>query len=357
MLVEKYQKKVDAGELKYDAAQVNLLEILSKYLIPAGRFSIPFRKKAISGVYIYGSVGRGKTAMMDLFFANSIIKNKLRLHFNSLVNYINNLMIEGKNLQYDDPMIYVQKKHKKLGLMCIDEFEVLDIVTSVVMRRFLLYLLGRGCILIITSNTKPCDLYKNGLQRDKFLELIEVIEGNMHIFSLDHPLDYRKIHLNDPDYIKNHKIFEVLDEPENVQFLEENLLPRLLNLENSISMQGILRKEINVSGRVVNVPHINGIALLDFREFCLKNYAYNDYREICKHFDNILVYMVNKPKIEDGIDAWRRFIWLVDEIYEAKNTAYFTMLFDYQGHIDEKISEVLPQVHRCFSRLHEIDQL
>lgn len=347
MLDKLYHNKVDNSKLKYDAKQINVLKILEKYINFKRSFNF-WKKPDKLGVYIYGSVGSGKTTIMDIFYSSLTVKNKERMHFNDLLRKINELSIKAKQCGYSDPIFYIQKYYKKLQILCIDEFEVSDITISIVMRRLLSFLLNKKCIIIVTSNIKPSNLYLNGLQRERFMDLIHKIENNMDIVNLDSEIDYRTVHIYNKDYIKNHRIFQLTSE-ENDYFIKNDLLPNLL--QQNCSHLKPINKNIDVNGRLIGVPYINNIALLDFEEFCNKNYGYNDYHEICNNFAIIVIQKIPKPDIEKNLDSWRRLTWLFDEIYETKVNFYAIILFDYQNITLETFANKIPQIKRCFSRM------
>ncbi len=336
----KYEEYIKTHKFHFDELQAKLCDILDEYLIPKGLF----QKYSHSGVYIYGGVGTGKTTIMDLFFSNTQIKQKKRIHLSALLREIEENIEVAKKLKYKDPMEYIFKQYSKLKLFCIDEFEIHDIVSSILIRRLMIYLINKGCIFIITSNTIPENLYKDGLQREKFLELILNIRTKMQSFCLDKNIDYRKI---DKEYIKKHKIIQISNQIEADEILKK-LVSMILDEKFDLNT-----KELNVNNREVIIEYQNTLAIIDFEKFCKGNYGSHDYQTICKNFGKILIYNIKKPNIFD-LDVYRRFCALIDAIYDQGVQMYGIIDFDYQNFDITDLTRKIPQITRCFSRLFEL---
>lgn len=337
-MIKVYKKKIKEMFFDVDEMQLKLCKILSEFLEQESFFS----KYSSRGVYVHGSVGSGKTTIMDLFFKNTKIKSKKRIHMSEFLIEIQDLMKDGKIYGYDDPIKYVIKKYKKIKLFCVDEFEVNDIVTSVFIRRIFDFLIKKKCILILTSNTIPENLYKNGLQRDKFLELILKIREKMYVFCLDSGVDYRKI---DKNYIKEHKIITIKNKTDEI--IDEFIFSILEEKTN------LKEKTIKSFGRDIVVKFQKNLAVLDFNEFCFGNFGSNDYIEICKKFESIFIYNICEPKFEN-LDSYRRFCFFIDAVYDLKKNLYGICDFDYKNFNTKPFVDKIPQIVRCFSRLFEL---
>ncbi|QED23710.1 cell division protein ZapE [Candidatus Deianiraea vastatrix] len=314
-------------EINFDARQRELLEVLSGYKAKR-RFWQRGRK---SGVYIYGGVGRGKTMIMDVFFKEARYRNKMRMHLIELMQEVSRFINEGKELGYADPMMYVFKRYRHLGLLCIDEFEVLDVVSSVLIRRLLIFLGKRGCILVITSNTYTSDLYANGLQRERFLELIEYFNRQMEVFYLDSGCDYRGL-------MDGSERNFIISKDKQEGFIRQILWGNGL----------VEYEEIDFSFKRVGIEHCNGMALIDFEEFCKKPYGARDYAILCGRFERFVIYNIEMPS-EDR-NALLRFICLIDILYDGAREIKTVADFNYREH-GEDIASSMPILRRAISRV------
>lgn len=350
-IIQAYNDLIDKREVVYNQKQIELLEELAKFL-KADKFSFLGKSKnKLFGIYIHGSVGCGKTTMMDIFFKYAHHKKKERHHFHSFVNQINNLIIEGKKKKYSDPMQYVFKYFSKLQLLCLDEFEILDVVTSVLIRRLLSYLIENQCIIITTSNTEPRNLYKNGLQREKFLEFIDFLETKVKIFHIEENTDYRRLNYENLEYISSHKFFQTKSIITENDFFFKFVLPSKNKSVNNI--ESLFEFYVDVNNRKIKILYFEDIAILDFNEFCCGNYGNNDYRGICKNFSTLALINIPDLEIED-LNSWKRFVWLIDEAYDAEISFLATGFFDYQFPDISNLKSKMPQIERAFSRFFEL---
>ena len=164
-----------------------------------------------NGIYLWGDVGRGKTFLMDLFFESLSIKEKDRKHFHRLMEEIHNGINEFKD--HPDPINEVANSiASKKEVLCIDEFYVEDIADATIMARLIKSLLNQRIRLIITSNCKPDDLYKNGLQRDLFIPAIKQIKQSFEIIHIGDGRDYRH-------FIKGKDIDRITIHSENLSLI------------------------------------------------------------------------------------------------------------------------------------------
>ncbi len=275
-----------------------------------GFFKNFFSSAAPKSFYIYGDVGRGKSMLMKLFF-NSLHKTpKIYFHFNSFMQLLHETLrdIRKEKKQFKDELIEAVKRligDKKV--ICFDEFQVTDIADAMLLSRIFSHLFLRNVAVVFTSNSHPLELYKNGLQRQVFLEFVnEFLLKNFEILHLDSPTDYRK------NYIQNLSKRYFISNQEN----REEVKKILKNLTDDERPKP---SKIKVWGREVEIkktyPH--AIAELTFDELCRVNFSAADYQAICKNFN--LVFLSKIPVLgEDEFNEAKRFMLFIDEVYEKK---------------------------------------
>lgn len=326
MLINKYREFLAHHSYSTNLLQEQIITDISEYLAP--RLKIPFIQRKPKGFYIYGDVGRGKSMIANLFFANVEHTMKAQYHCNELMKLIN---FHVANSAIDKFI----KELYKLKFLYIDEFDVLDIGFASAIRNILIKIMHNGCFVILTSNKTPSHLYKDGLQRDKFVQLIDYIEDNCKIYNLDHDIDYRKIY-----NLSNEKYILCTDSYENGKIMHE--------YTNNLYEEKILK----INDRDIKIFLHKGELILSFDIFCCGNYSHNDYREITKLHPNILIHSIPDQLCLD-LNAWRRFIWLIDEIYENKCHCKIVSCLDIFAKNTELIKR-MPEIARSISRIIEL---
>ncbi|MDP5052857.1 MAG: cell division protein ZapE, partial [Congregibacter sp.] len=195
-----YQEAISRGEISPDPAQAEAIEHLQRLFDDLVR-SKPERgffsrllgsetPVAVKGLYFWGGVGRGKTFLMDVFFESLPFPEKQRMHFHRFMRYAHQ---ELRALQgTPNPLRQVAKNFaKKARVLCFDEFFVSDITDAMILGGLIEALFSEGVSLVATSNVEPVNLYKDGLQRSKFLPAIALLEQYTHILNVDGGVDYR----------------------------------------------------------------------------------------------------------------------------------------------------------------------
>ncbi len=256
----------------------------------------------VKGLYLWGSVGRGKTYLMDAFFESLPFTRKLRLHFHRFM-----LDVHERRLQHQhetDPLLRIADDlAQKLRVLCFDEFFVSDIADAMILGRLMEALFARGVTLVATSNVEPDQLYRDGLQRERFLPAIAAIKKHATVVRLDGPVDYRLRALTHA---------EIYHHPSDAA-AESNLERWFTELAPDA---GDTDKDMDLNGRPVRARRsADGVAWFDFSALCEGPRSAADYVELARTHHSIIVSRVPQLSVEHE-DAARRFINLVDEFYD-----------------------------------------
>lgn len=264
----------------------------------------------IKGLYIYGDVGRGKSMLMDLFFENVEVKRKRRVHFHAFMLEVHQklhlLRKERKKHQNDLMPLVANEISKDAWLLCFDEFQVSDIADAMILGRLFEALFKQGVVVVATSNRHPDDLYKDGLQRARFLPFIDIFKQKMEVFELAGETDYRLIQFKSLSTV----YFTPLGK-ESEMFIS-GIFSKLTNNANPES------SELMVQGRKLEVKKMYGdVAQFSFSELCEKPLGASDYIEIAREFSTLLLSDIPQMGKEKRNEA-KRFVTLIDELYEHK---------------------------------------
>ena len=261
-------------------------------------------RKPPRGIYIWGGVGRGKSLMMDAFFKVSRHRRKRRVHFHEFMREIHARMraLSGQ----EDPLeIIASEIARELRLLAFDEFHVSDIADAMILARLLELLIVKGVVLVMTSNYKPDDLYPNGLQRARFLPAITLLQRHCHVLEIASPHDWRLRALTRaPVYLT----------PPGAQ-AERALAMLFDNLARGAVQEGGV---LEINDRAIPVRRACAqAAWFDFDALCEGPRGSADYIELARAYPAILISEVPQftPLRED---AARRFMQLVDELYDRR---------------------------------------
>lgn len=264
----------------------------------------PDRPGGHAGLYIWGGVGRGKTFLMDLFFEALELKQKRRIHFHRMMREVHQRMKLFGDVE--DPLDKVaEEMARDTYVLCFDEFFVSDIADAMILDRLLGGLFRRDVTLVTTSNAEPDDLYKDGLQRQRFLAAIEMLKTHMQVVHMDGDVDYRLrllqqagTYISPDDAAAHVKLQHFFDE--------------------SASSQISANRTLDVNGReICTLQCAKGIAWFDFEDICDGPRSQNDYIEIARWYPTVIVSGV--PLLDKSLENQaRRFIALVDEFYDRR---------------------------------------
>ena len=254
------------------------------------------------GLYLWGGVGRGKTFLMDWFFETLPIPDKRRLHFHHFMLQVHDAM--AALTSQPDPLEVVGAQWREgVRVLCLDEFVVTDIADAMILHRLLGALLRRGLTLVTTSNTRPDQLYRNGLQRQRFLPAIELLKAHTQVFELDGGVDYRLRDLTEA----------------GVYFVGAGGEAWLAgHFEHLTGGHSASSAPLEIHGRSLPVRRLGpDVAWFDFQGLCATARSVVDYIEIARLFHTVLLsgVPVFRPTEEA---AARRFVHLVDEFYDRR---------------------------------------
>lgn len=256
------------------------------------------------GLYIWGDVGRGKTYLVDVFYSNLKTNKKTRLHFHHFMKIIHTKLKETSGNK--DPLKTIAKWfYQNYSIICLDEFFVKDIADAMILAILFKHLFEFNIFFIITSNIIPNKLYEGGLQRQKFIPTILLIEKYLKIINIDGNIDYR---------YKNLKKENIYTYPLSIKNFK-----KLKNTFLKLSKIKPKRKTyIEILGRNINTLYISGsIVWFNFINICGYNRSQLDYIEIASLFDTIFISGIKQMSSKNE-DEVKRFISLVDELYDRK---------------------------------------
>lgn len=190
----RYDALIARGEIENDPLQRPIIAVMDELADALGQPKKSFlswrRTKGINGIYLYGSVGVGKTFLMDLLFEEVNIREKIRFHFHHFMQQID-AQLRRLQGQKDPLQVIAKNLAKTTRLLCFDEFLVHDVAHAMILAELLKALFANGIVLVATSNIKPDDLYLNGVQRARFLPAIALIKSHCQVLALNQPRDYR----------------------------------------------------------------------------------------------------------------------------------------------------------------------
>ncbi|MFD2647004.1 cell division protein ZapE [Devosia albogilva] len=348
-----YDALVSRGAITPDAAQRDAVAELDRVLAdltasrPSGFFARLFDKpEPVRGLYLHGEVGRGKTMLMDLFFAAVPLAEKRRVHFHEFMDEVHAGIAafrkSAKGRDHDaDPVEAVVRPMLKRGLrlLCLDEFHVHDITNAMLLYRLFYKLFAGGVTLVATSNVVPDELYKDGLNRQLFLPFIELLKQRTVVAALPAAQDYRRL-----KFAGQH-VYAFGTGPD-VRAAMDRLWLRITGGEPGEP------GTVESIGRHIHVPlTAMGAARFGFADVCDKPLGTRDFVRIAHQFDSVIIDDV--PQMDHTrSDAAKRFILLIDSLYDrgVKLGASFAVPLDQLGKDDRTAFEF----QRTVSRLTEM---
>jgi cell division protein ZapE len=318
--LERYKQDLKRDDFSYDPTQemaVGHLQRLYDELVAAEQAPRPglmqrltgklrgTKQEPIKGLYFWGGVGRGKTYLMDTFYDSLPFERKMRTHFHRFMQRVHHelRLLDGTK----NPLVEIGRKYAaEARIICFDEFFVSDITDAMILGGLMEQLFNNGVSLVATSNIVPDGLYKDGLQRARFLPAIDLIKRYTEVVNVDGGIDYRLRTLEQAE-LYHCPLDSSADESLNRSF--EALAPDLEEVEEGV--------RIEVNGREIECRRVcEDVVWFDFDALCNGPRSQNDYIELAKIFHAVIV--SNVPQLgRSNDDAARRFINMVDEFYDS----------------------------------------
>ncbi|KKB68437.1 cell division protein ZapE [Burkholderia pseudomallei] len=311
-VTEYYEHELKTRGYQSDAAQRAAVERLQRcygeWVAYKARRSNAFKKLVVRpdlprGVYMWGGVGRGKSFLMDSFYAVVPVQRKTRLHFHEFMREVHRELEELKGQA--DPLDELARRiAKRYRLICFDEFHVSDIADAMILYWLLDRLFSNGVQFVMTSNYDPDDLYPDGLHRDRMLPAIALLKERLDVLNVDAGVDYRQRTLTqvrmyhtplgaDADRELRHAFAQLAAVPDESPILH------------------IEKREIKALRRA------DGVVWFDFATLCGGPRSQNDYLELASRFHAIVLSDVPQMSPRMASEA-RRFTWLIDVLYDHK---------------------------------------
>ncbi|MBP0589070.1 AFG1 family ATPase [Paraburkholderia sp. LEh10] len=255
------------------------------------------------GVYMWGGVGRGKSFLMDSFYAIVPLVRKTRLHFHEFMREVHRELEELKGQA--DPLDELARRiAKRYRLICFDEFHVSDIADAMILYRLLDRLFTNGVQFVMTSNYDPDTLYPDGLHRDRLLPAIELIKSKLDVINVDAGIDYRRRTLSQVE-VYHAPLGAAADKALRDAFSQLAAVPDespLLHIE---------KRELKALRRA------DGVVWFDFATLCGGPRSQNDYLELASRFHAVILSGIPQMTPRMQSEA-RRFTWLIDVFYDHK---------------------------------------
>ncbi len=329
-----YKEKIASGELHADPVQAHAVASLERLyddlVVHAEKPKPSFFKRLtggnsspdISGIYMHGGVGRGKSMLMDLFYdalPNNV--SKRRVHFHEFMievhAYIHSRSVEGASGGRVDQALpsLAALIASKSQVLCFDEFHVVDITDAMILGRLFKILFEHGLIVVATSNWAPDELYKDGLQRDRFLPFIALLKTKVEAIHLDSPYDYRKLG----------------DNIEGTYFTPLNGATRTTMgrlFENITDGNAADEEMFEVKGREIIVREaVGGVGRFTFADLCEQALGAEDYLEIARRYHTVFLEEIPKLTYDRRNEA-KRLMHLIDALYEGRVRVFISAAVD-----------------------------
>lgn len=314
-LIRHYEQLAAQGSIQDDPAQrevISALEALSAELSGGTKKRAGlFRKKPdvlpARGLYIWGHVGRGKSMLMDLFFAHAPVKKKRRVHFHAFMQEVHARIHKLRQKKQTDPvMALAAQLAQENRLLCFDELQATDVADATLLYRLFDGLFKAGVTIVSTSNHPPASLYTGGVQRERFFKFIALIADHMQVMSLSSPEDYRQRKIKSLQQVYSYPLG-----PKSDVFLKDTL-------EQLCDDPAPHQETLSVHGRsTLFTLYDDGIGRFSFHELCESAMGPADYLALSRRLNTLILTDIPQIPAEKRNEA-KRFVTLVDALYEHK---------------------------------------
>ncbi|NYF31221.1 cell division protein ZapE [Sphingopyxis sp. JAI108] len=316
-----YDALVAAGELRPDpeqrAAAERLNRLQAELEAAPRRGSLLWRlagrkPEALTGVYLWGAVGRGKSMLMDLFYDQLAIQRKRRVHFHAFMLDVHARMREVRKSESGDPIpLVAEALAENTRCLAFDEMVVNNSADAMILSRLFTALIEHGVTMVATSNRPPQDLYKDGLNREHFLPFIALVEERLDVMGLNGPTDYRRDRLGD-----GARWFVPADEAASAALSAAFFRLTDYPPEDRAHVPSL---DLDVGGgRILHVPKaLKGVAVSSFKRLCGEARGAADYLAVARHFHAVIIVGIPRMGPENRNEA-ARFVTLIDALYEYK---------------------------------------
>jgi cell division protein ZapE len=325
-VTSRYDALVTAGAIERDPAQKALLGRLDRLAAQINEKRLARKSSALGwlfgrrpavsepmkGLYVWGSVGRGKTMLMDLFFESLDVRRKRRAHFHAFMGDVHGRIhayrqeLKAGRVKGDDPIEPVAKAlAQEAYVLCFDEFTVTDIADAMILGRLFKALFAENVIVFATSNVEPARLYEGGLNRALFLPFIDMIHERMDIVELDSRTDFRL------EKLAGKPVYHVPADDAARTALDE-AFHRLTGRRKGE------RITVAVRGHPLEIPQAaSGVARFAFTDLCDRPLGAGDYLAIAQDFHTVIIDAIPRMHAENRNEA-KRFITLIDTLYDNR---------------------------------------
>ena len=323
--IARYRALVAEGKLRADPAQAQAAEQLQllhdrlrDYDPKAGKRVARgwfgwgrdrARPEPLSGLYLYGGVGRGKSMLMDLFFDSAPVARKRRVHFHAFMQEVHAGIAAARKRGVDDPIAPVADKvAAEATLLCFDEMQITDIADAMIVGRLFEALFARGVVVVTTSNRHPDELYKDGLNRGVFLPFIAMLKDRLDLHHLEGAAD--------------HRLDRARDEPRWLSPLGPETAAAMDRIWSELAEGPEAPLRLPLAGRELVLPRARArTARAGFADLCAKPLGPADFLALAEAVDVLVLEGVPRLSRARNNEA-TRFVTLIDALYEARAVLY-----------------------------------
>ncbi|KTD52726.1 ATPase N2B (nucleotide (GTP) binding protein) [Legionella quateirensis] len=343
-LMKQYDAAIQRGEIEDDLNQREILVHMQRLADELTQYSQSWfqwlHKKSIKGLYIYGPVGVGKTYLVDLFYQHIEEEKKARFHFHHFMQQIDYKLrqLQGRK----DPLRQIAKEiAKSTRLLCFDEFLVHDVAYAMILAELFQALNTHGVILVISSNTRPDDLYLDGVHRERFLPAIDIIKNDCEVLKLPEKKDYRMGH----QPLLDAYLYPLNDQTERDMEQQFQLLAKDFKSSGSIVIQ---------SREIPYIKYSSQTIWFSFDVICNLPRSQLDYLELADRFNTIFVSGIPCLTVNHTLQAIM-FIHFIDVMYDRG----INIIISAEVPVDELYvqGEMKDTFKRTLSRLMEMQSV